>query len=169
MTERLIREIVSGVEEAFEEAQSRIPRSDSWGFYACDDGPAPAANGSGPFCWFENREKMCEFLRQYPLLTQSRLKLQADEINHVSTIADAVRKLVSEFEETKSDKETAIGAFNNALQGIEQISWWGTLQDLISSDHPFAEDLRQRFQSVADVEPSAHSPEFIEFLQEYDG
>jgi len=48
-----------------EQAHTLKPRAETWGFFAYSDGPGDTGGGTGRFLWFESREQMFDFMKQY--------------------------------------------------------------------------------------------------------
>ena len=167
-----MKEITSkdaALEEAFTRANSAEPVESSWGFFAYDDAPGGVGGGSGMFCWFESRDKMCDFIERYPLLFQSSYEAEDDDKARIEDIELCVKAAVKEFRSSPDKTAEALEAINGKLRRIEQIKWWGSFSDLLSGDHWFAKELRSNlFENDGNTAvPKERREEFIEFLQGY--
>ncbi len=159
----------TAVQEAFTRANSMEPMDSSWGFFAYDDAPGGIGGGSGMFCWFESREKMCDFIERYPLLLQSSYEPEDDDKARIEEIELSVKASIKEFRSSADKSEQVLEDLNCKLRRIEQIKWWGSFSDLLSGDHWFAKELRSRVMEGdgSSALPSELREEFIELLQGY--
>ena len=159
----------SEVQEAFTQANSVEPTENSWGFFAYDDAPGGIGGGSGMFCWFESRDKMCDFIERYPLLFQSSYEPEDDDKARIDDIERSVRAAIEEFRRNADKCEKVLEDINRKLRRIEQIKWWGSFSELLSGDHWFAKELRSHVMEGdgSSALPEEQREEFVEFLQGY--
>ena len=123
------------LQEALTEANSFEPTESSWGFFAYDDAPGGIGGGSGMFCWFESRDKMCDFIERYPLLSQSSYEPEDDDKARIDDIERSVKAAINEFRSNADNSEKVLKDINSKLRRIEQIKWWGRFSELLSGDH----------------------------------
>ena len=156
------------LEEAFEESCKRKPKLESWGMFACDDGPPGpcSGGGGGSFSWFDSQKELIDFIYRFPLLAHSGDGTPDAEI--LALFSDVRKCLGKARESSRLDQET-VDKINTLLTGIEQIRWFGQLKDLTAGQNEFAVELRESFSDEGDSGAinNAHLEEFIKFLSEW--
>jgi len=147
------------LEAAFENSFEKQPMSSSWGFFAYDDAPGAIGGGSGNFSWFDSKEELFNFLRKFPLLA------------HSSETADMERfeKAQAYLASTNSEAfdQTMVDELNRINSGVEQIQWFGQLNDLLSGDDEFAQGMRTFFSGSSKQLSKTKIPEFAVFLRNW--
>lgn len=144
------------------------PGECEWGFFSYGDAPAAIGGGIGMFAWFSDRQSMLDFIASsLPYCPPGPSHLDPDEVATRTSTIVAKLKLG-----TVSDPE-GINELNTALVNCSQLTWMGTVTDLLTGDHPYALEVRQAFHDSVDDEPSSapidegRTQEFFEFLQEW--
>jgi len=147
------------LEQAFEKSFEREPTSYSWGFFAYDDAPGGIGGGSGNFSWFDSKQELVSFLGKYPLLAHSSHTLDTEQFS------EAKNFLRSFTPETFDQK--AVDQLNKMISGVEQIQWFGQLNDLLSGEAEFEKGMRKFFSGSSEKLAKSRIPEFAEFLRNW--
>ena len=145
------------LEAAFENSFEKEPASSSWGFFAYDDAPGAVGGGAGNFSWFDSKNELFSFLTKYPLLAHSNA---APDTERFVKAKDYLAQLTVETLDQK-----AVNELNQLNAGIEQIQWFGQLNDLLSGDDEFAKGMRTFFSGSPELLLKTNIPEFAEFLR----
>jgi hypothetical protein len=154
------------MQEAARLAHEFPAEPESWGFYAYSDGPADAGGGTGGFLWFASREQMLDFVKRYLPYWCPRPD-RADP----RQAAAGVREILARPSVTPA--EAVRMKLNDALKGFAQIVWLGRFEELLSTDTPFAREIRDWFWSNSGRKngsttiPRNQALRFAERLQEY--
>jgi hypothetical protein len=153
------------MQEAARTARECIPEAESWGFYAYSDGPADVGGGTGGFLWFATREQMLDFVKRYlPFWCPGPDRSNGREV--LATIRNILARAATPSEGTRMQ-------LNDALKGYAQIVWWGRLGELLSTQVPFAREVRDWFWSNgghkngSGTVPRDQARNFAELLQDY--
>lgn len=145
------------LEQAFEKSFEKDPTSYSWGFFAYDDAPGVIGGGVGNFSWFDSKDELVSFLAKFPLLAHS------SDSSDTELFVKAKNFLSSVAPENFDQK--VVDELNKMISGVEQIQWFGQLDDLLSGETEFAEGLRKFFSQSSDKLANNRIPEFAEFLR----
>ncbi len=145
------------LEKAFEDSFLKQPMSYSWGFFAYDDAPGGIGGGSGNFSWFDSKQELVSFLTKFPLLAHS------SATPDMELFARAKEHLLRVTAETFDQR--AVDELNVINSGVEQIQWFGQLEELLSGDGEFAEGLRAFFAGSSKQLSKTKIPEFVVFLR----
>jgi hypothetical protein len=155
----------SEMEAISERAHALAPEEHTWGFYGFSDGPVIAGGGTGGFLWFESREQMFEFVERYlPFWCPGPDRGDAREV------AAKVRDILAG---PLTSDEALRTMLNDTLKGYAQLGWWGQFEDLLTTDIPFAREVRDWFRSNCGKKTGAgfvsreESHQFAEGLREY--
>ena len=144
------------LELAFEQSFERQPTSSSWGFFAYDDAPA-AGGGAGNFSWFNSKQDLFDFLRKYPLLANSAEGIDTERFEKASDVLAGTT--------TETLDQSVVNQLNAINSGVEQIQWFGQLNELLSGGGEFAEGMRKFFSGSSTPISKTRIPEFAEFLR----
>ncbi|MBS1956042.1 MAG: hypothetical protein JST89_17795 [Cyanobacteria bacterium SZAS-4] len=147
------------LETAFEQSFEKEPKSSSWGFFAYDDSPGAVGGGAGNFSWFDSKEELLDFLRKFPLLATSAESGDTERFEKASDLL--ARATVETLDQSTVNELNAINS------GVEQIQWFGQLNDLLSGEGEFAEGLRKFFSGSSHQIFKTRIPEFAEFLRNW--
>jgi hypothetical protein len=145
------------LEKAFENSFEKQPTSSSWGFFAYDDAPGGIGGGSGNFSWFDSKEELFSFLTKFPLLAHST---ETADTERFEKATDFLSQSTAE-----SFDQKAVNELNQINSGVEQIQWFGQLNDLLSGDDEFAKGMRSFFSGSSNQLSKTKIPEFAEFLR----
>jgi hypothetical protein len=178
-TQRLVLEAWAGIEpersgdssgfwqemqEIAEQAHTFKPKAETWGFFAHSDGPADTGGGVGGFLWFASREQMFDFMKRYlPFWCPGPANSDA------RGVAAKIREILAESPSLTAE---ALADLNDALRGYARLEWSGRFGDLLSSDVPFAHEVRCWFRGATRAAGGApvsreQASSFAERLQEY--
>jgi hypothetical protein len=153
------------MQKAVQAAYERIPISQNWGFYSYGDGPVDRGGGTGGFLWFESRDRMFDFIREYlPFWFGHQGGAEARQT------AAKIREILGRV--GAAPAEPARTELNRALEGSTQVVWWGRFDELLGADTPFAREVRDWFwsnggQNGAGAVPRNRAGEFAQELQNY--
>ncbi|MDR3613211.1 MAG: hypothetical protein P4L53_06575 [Candidatus Obscuribacterales bacterium] len=147
------------LEQAFEKSFEKEPASYSWGFFAYDDSPDTIGGGSGNFSWFDSKEELVNFLAKFPLLAHSLDTLDTERFTKAKNFVESVTS--DDFDQKAVDELNKINA------GVEQIQWFGQLDDLLSGETEFAKGMRAFFSKSSEKLAKSQIPEFAEFLRKW--
>ncbi|HEY9733865.1 MAG TPA: hypothetical protein V6C89_18285 [Drouetiella sp.] len=147
------------LEQAFENSFEKEPTSYSWGFFAYDDGPDVVGGGPGNFSWFDSKEELVNFLVKFPMLAHSATTSNSEQFDKAKDIMLSVTP--DTFDQAVVDK------LNKAIAGVEQIQWFGQLNDILTGDTEFEMGLRKFFSGSSDKLTKSRIPEFAEFLRNW--
>jgi hypothetical protein len=150
---------VAELEEAFEKSFEKEPASYTWGFFAYDDAPGDKGGGAGNFSWFDSKEELVNFLAKFPMLAHSSGSIDSDRFVEA-------KNLMASFTEDTFDQK-AVDELNKINAGVEQIQWFGQLDDLLSGETEFAKGMRMFFAKTTDKLGKSEIPEFAEFLRKW--
>jgi hypothetical protein len=146
-------------EQAFEKSFEKEPVSYSWGFFAYDDSPGAVGGGAGNFSWFDSKQELVSFLTKYPLLAHSTDDSDAERFEKAKSFLTSIK--LDNFDQKTVDELNKINA------GVEQIQWFGQLEDLLSGETEFAQGLRTFFSGSSKKLAKSEIPEFAEFLRNW--
>lgn len=164
-----LEERIERAEESWQEVSSGPPPDDcEWGFFSYGDAPPAIGGGVGMFTWFSDRNSMLEFIEHtLPYNPPGQSDLDPDEI--AENTAAVVEKLrLGTINDLDGIKE-----LNEVLVTCSQFDWMGTVDDLLSGNHPYAVHVRQTFrddeEEDSEGEPIAEDEkeEFFEFLESW--
>ncbi len=147
------------LEQAFENSFEKEPASYSWGFFAYDDAPGAAGGGAGNFSWFDSKQELVSFLAKFPLLAHSAETIDTDRF------VEAKNFLASVAPDNFDQK--AVDELNKINAGVEQIQWFGQLDDLLSGESEFVKGMRAFFSKSSKKLAKSQIPEFAEFLRKW--
>ena len=147
------------LEQAFEKSFEKEPASYSWGFFAYDDTAGAIGGGSGNFSWFDSKEELVSFLAKFPLLAHSSENNDAERFVKAKSFLESVAP--DDFDQKTVDELNKINA------GVEQIQWFGQLDDLLSGEAEFAKGMRAFFSKSSAKLAKSQIPEFAEFLRKW--
>ena len=158
---------IERAEASWQEVSSGAPPDDcEWGFFSYGDAPPAIGGGVGMFTWFPDRNSMLEFIEHtLPYNPPGQSDLDPDEI--AENTAAVVEKLrLGTINDLDGIKE-----LNEVLVTCSQLDWMGTVDGLLSGNHPYAVHVRQAFRDDEE-EDSEGEPieedekeEFFEFLE----
>ena len=146
-------------EHAFEKSFEREPTSYSWGFFAYDDAPGAVGGGPGNFSWFDSKQELVSFLAKFPLLAHSCETSNSERFAEAKDLLASIT--VEDFD------QNAVERLNKLNSGVEQIQWFGQLNDLLSGETEFAEGMRKFFSGTSEKLSKSRIPEFAEFLRNW--
>jgi hypothetical protein len=150
------------LEAAFEKSFEREPTSYSWGFFAYDDAPGIVGGGAGNFSWFDSKNELLSFLVKFPLLAHSYETSATPDSEQFKRAKD----FLSSFKAESFD-QAAVDQLNKINSGVEQIQWFGQLNDLLCGDTEFAKGMRTFFSKSSEKLAKTEIPEFAEFLRNW--
>lgn len=137
-------------DEKAQEAHSRIPERNSWGFFAYDDSPVVAGGGMGGFLWFTSREEMYEFITQHlPFWYENPAAPNPDNV------ASELGRILGRFEEQQMNSDAPRQELNKILIGSARIAWWGRFRELASAQSEFARDVIRWFYTSSNPQENA--------------
>ncbi len=145
------------LEAAFEQSFEKQPASSSWGFFAYDDAPGGVGGGAGNFSWFDSKEELFDFLKKFPLLAHS---LENSDTERIAKASDLLSRTTADTLDLSVIKE-----LNIINSGVEQIQWFGQLNELLSGEGEFPEGMRTFFSGSSTQLSKTKIPEFAEFLR----
>lgn len=164
-----LEERIERAEASWQEVSSGAPPDDyEWGFFSYGDASPAIGGGVGMFSWFPDRNSMLDFIATtLPFSPPGPYNLDPNEI--AKNTAAVVEKLKLG---TISDLD-GIKELNAVLVTCSQLDWMGTVDGLLSGNHPYAVHVRQTFRDD-DEEDSEGEPveedekeEFFEFLESW--
>jgi hypothetical protein len=154
-------------EASWQEVSSGAPPDDAeWGFFSYGDAPAAIGGGVGMFTWFPDRASMLEFIEEtLPYYPPGQSNLDADEIaENASAVVEKLRLGTLTDEDGRQH-------LNKVLETCSQLNWIGTVENLLSGNHPYVVQVREAFRED-DEEESEGVPisedekeDFYEFLE----
>jgi hypothetical protein len=147
------------LEQAFENSFEKEPTSYSWGFFAYDDTPGAAGGGAGNFSWFDSKEELVGFLEKFPLLAHSCSSSDSERFEKAKNFLSSVGP--ANFD------QKAVDELNKIIAGVEQIQWFGQLENLLSGETEFESGLRTFFSKSSKKLSKNQIPEFAEFLRNW--
>jgi len=160
---------IERAEASWQEVSNGSPPDDcEWGFFSYGDAPPAIGGGVGMFTWFPDRNSMLEFIEHtLPFNPPGQSDLDPGEI--AENTAAVVEKLrLGTINDLDGIKE-----LNEVLVTCSQLDWMGTVEGLLSGNHPYAVHVRQTFRDDED-EDSEGEPieddekeEFFEFLESW--
>jgi hypothetical protein len=128
-------------------AVNASPRVGDWGLFAYSDALPTVGGGAGLFHWFETKAQLLDFVKRHLTFASpghadidpGRVAFEAEElVNAMGADPDA-----EQMEMTRL-------VLNRALRTFTQIEWWGSLDDLLDGDHPYAKRVRAWFRHAED-------------------
>lgn len=147
------------LEQAFETSFEKEPTSQSWGFFAYDDSPDVVGGGPGNFSWFDSKQELVNFLLKFPMLLHSATTSNSEQFDQAKNIMLSVT--------AESFDQSVVDRLNKTNAGVEQIQWFGQLNDLLSGETEFAMGLRKFYSTSTDKLAKSRIPEFAEFLRNW--
>lgn len=159
---------VEAAEASWQDVQHGRPDGHLWGFFSYGDAPGAIGGGIGSFVWFMDRESMLRFIATtLPYSPPGKAALDPDQIavNTEAVVAQLQAGTISDSE--------GIVQLNPVLRTCSQITWMGTVDDLLHGDHPYALEVRQAFRDDDENEPTgepvrdAEREDFFDFLEEW--
>jgi hypothetical protein len=164
-----LAERVEQAEASWQEVSNGPPADDcKWGFFSYGDAPPAIGGGNGMFTWFPDRNTMLEFIANtLPYFPPGQSDLDPDEIaGNTATVVEKLRL------GTISDLDGII-ELNEVLVTCSQLNWMGTVENLLTGDHPYAVRVREAFRED-DEEAKEGVPisteekeDFFEFLESW--
>lgn len=160
-------ERIEQAEVGWQEVSSGAPPDDcEWGFFSYGDAPPAIGGGVGMFTWFPDRNAMFDFIANtLPYHPPGQSNLDPDEIaENTAAVVDKLRL------GTMNDPD-GIKELNEVLVTCSQLTWMGTVEDLLTGNHPYAAKVRQAFRNgdedEVEGEPVAEDEkeDFFEFLE----
>lgn len=162
-------ERIERAEASWQEISQGPPSEDcEWGFFSYGDAPAAIGGGIGMFVWFPNRNSMLAFIANtLPYFPPGQSNLDFDEIaENTSAVVEKLRLgTISDLDGVKE--------LNEVLVTCSQLSWMGTVNDLLTGNHPYALEVRAAFRED-DEEATGGGPigkdekeDFFEFLESW--
>jgi len=73
-----IREAMDEAAEAGQQASSRKPQLGMWGAWIYDDGHPAMGGGVGGFSWFDSRDDLLDYMREYLPFISPTIQHRAD-------------------------------------------------------------------------------------------
>lgn len=162
-------ERVERAEASWQEVSSGAPPDDcEWGFFSYGDAPPAIGGGVGMFTWFPDRNTMLDFIANtLPYFPPGQSNLDPDEIaENTAAVVDKLRL------GTVSDLD-GIKKLNEVLVTCSQLNWMGTVEDLLTGNHPYAAEVRQAFREDSEEEAEGgpigkdEKEDFFEFLESW--
>jgi hypothetical protein len=126
-----------------------------WGAWIYDDGHAAMGGGVGGFFWFESRDDLLDYMREY-------LPFMSPTIQHRADAADVLAKCyatVDAYHAGEIEAGTAVARLNNTVRGLVVVEWWGLFDQLLEGDEAFSCEIRNLFHG--DAPDSASQPAHI--------
>jgi hypothetical protein len=164
-----LAERVETAEASWQEVSNGPPADDcKWGFFSYGDAPPAIGGGIGMFTWFPDRKSMLDFIANtLPYFPPGQSDLNPDEIaGNTATVVEKLRL------GTISDLD-GIKELNGVLVTCSQLEWIGTVNDLLTGNHPYAVHVREAFRED-DEEEAEEAPigkdekeDFFEFLESW--
>jgi hypothetical protein len=148
----------------------RDPRANPFGFFWYSDAPAPLGGGMGVFCWFSNAQEAVDWL--FAELADHWLRRLREGTSTLDAIHNALEEAISGKRETGD----VLVSINEMLKRAVQIEWWGTFEELRTSDLAFPKKVRAALHREGPTEDSEddESPiteseldAFVEMLRGY--
>lgn len=153
------------------------PLPGHWGFFSYSDASPAIGGGVGAFCWFSTREAMLDFAESVIPFNPGG---PAGDDEGLLSVAVRVSELVEDARSGKVSLEEMRLRLNGVLVRYSQFEWFGTFEELLSGEHPWAQQIRQNFIGAdrSDVNDSADGPvvrrivdgemkDFLAYLQDY--
>ncbi len=144
---------VGEAREAGERAYELKSRRPCWGLFSYGDAPGGmAGSGVGIFQWFETKTAMLEYVGHH-LTFSSAGPSDVDP----GRVADEARTLVETVgpESNPEVLEATRLELNKILRDFSQVEWWGSFEDLLQGNHPYAKEVRVWFRDRSDKEEKA--------------
>jgi hypothetical protein len=162
-------ERIERAEASWQEVSSGAPPDDcQWGFFSYGDAPPAIGGGIGMFTWFPDRNSMLEFIEHtLPYNPPGQSDLDPDEI------AENTAAVVEKLRLGKISDLDGIKELNEVLVTCSQLEWIGTVNDLLTGNHPYAVHVREAFreddgEEAEDKHISEDEKEdFFEFLESW--
>ena len=158
MAEDDLEERIERAEESWQEVSSGAPPEDcEWGFFSYGDAPPAIGGGVGMFTWFPDRASMLDFIKHtlpYNIAEKAAAVVEKLKLGSINDL-DGIKEL------------------NEVLVTCSQLDWMGTVDGLLSGDHPYAVHVRQAFRDDekedSEGEPIAEDEkeEFFDFLESW--
>ena len=156
-------------EARWQEVSSGSPPDDcEWGFFSYGDAPPAIGGGVGMFTWFPDRNSMLEFIEHtLPYNPPGQSDLDPDEI------AENTAAVVEKFRRGAISDRDGIKELNEVLVTCSQLKWIGTVNDLLTGNHPYAVHVREAFREDDGEEAGdeliteEEKEDFYEFLESW--
>jgi hypothetical protein len=168
MADDELQERIEQAEANWQDATSGNPGQLEWGFFCYGDASPAIGGGDGMFTWFPDRNAMLAFIEEsLPYCPPGPAHIDADEV---------ARKTAAVVEKLRTGSladHDGIQQLNAILKGFSQLTWIGTVTDLLKGDHPYATTVRSQFRQ-GDGEENNGGPilerekqGFFEFLESW--
>jgi hypothetical protein len=161
----------SAAMEVLDASREADPRRCPFGFFSSDPHPW----GLGMFHWYPTLDDLFRaIIRDVPA---------AFIVTGPQAVAEASARIeaaVAGFPDTQRLGAACSQALREALKAVQCLDWIGTFDDLCSSDHDWARELRERFRDGSDTEEEGgggrsldrpiaaeEREEFVGFVREY--
>lgn len=162
-------ERIERAEASWQEVSSGAPPDDcEWGFFSYGDAPPAIGGGVGMFTWFPDRNSMLEFIEHtLPYFPPGQSNLDFDEIaENTAVVVEKIRLgAISDL--------VGIKELNEVLVTCSQLNWMGTVNDLLTGNHPYAIEVRAAFREDGEEETGGgpvskdEKEDFFEFLESW--
>jgi hypothetical protein len=164
-----LEERVEQAEASWQEVSSGPPPDDAgWGFFSYGDAPPAIGGGIGMFTWFPDRNKMLDFIANtLPYYPPGQCDLDPDEI------AASTATVVEQLRLATINDLDGVKKLNEVLASCSQLTWMGTVEDLLAGSHPYAVEVRRAFREDAEEEiedgpiTKDEKEDFFEFLESW--
>jgi len=137
---------------------------DAWGFFSYPDGPPALGGGQISTTWLENRNEALAFIADV---------LPFHPPGMASTeVAQRVRQVIDQMKSGDLNDQVGVHQLNEHLAGLSQITFFGSLQSLVSDNDVFCSSVRADFLDVAEGQavpavPAERLNEFKDWLLNY--
>lgn len=135
------------------------------GVFARNDAhPALCGAGIGAFAWFYNYNELAEYFNGFVL--QECLLMRFDESEH-EKVTEFVTQLSEQYLVNTHNNALFIEKYNQAFEGVEQIDWIGTFNDLKNSKKEWCQGVRKFILDYSGPVEEEHIEHFIDELSTY--
>jgi hypothetical protein len=146
---------------------------DDWGMWSQDDPP-----GYTPAClsWFASTKSLFDYLKYYmPFIGFQWVEMTNGELHACHEWSDTLNELFTEFSSGDISEEDMVGFINGSEAcSTSWVRWIGKVDDLMSGDHEFEEEIRYEYfdKDPSDSEPPPPIPipqksDFVEYVADF--
>lgn len=165
MSDYSLEKRIEKAENNWQSDELSNPRVNPFGFFCYSDASAAIGGGVGMFTWFPDRISMLDFIAEtLPYCPPGQMGLDW------GSVALGTEAIINEMKLGSIDDSTGVQRLNSVLKTFSQIEWLGTLNELLSGDHPYATQVRMEFRDQEDEQKSdkpiqiEEQESFFEFL-----
>ncbi len=136
----------------------------AWGFFSYPDGPAALGGGMVFPSWLESRDDALDHIAD--ILPFHPPNMASEQV------AEQTRQVVDRMKSGDLDDVAGVHLLNEYLAGLSQITFFGSLESLVSGTDEFARSYRADFLNIPEgapvpAVPAARLDEFKEWLVSY--